>query len=88
MQHIVITNTASITTLTACERSALWASFFTAMDRGDVGSHPHYAELAPLYEAGEYEVDAEAVADYADNIIEASFDLSDIDLTAYGEPAY
>ena len=38
--------------LSDLEKAAQWVSFIDAIDAGDMGWHPYYPVLAPMYEAG------------------------------------
>ncbi len=38
--------------LSDVEKAAQWVSFVDAIDAGDMGWHPYYLVLAPMYEAG------------------------------------
>lgn len=38
--------------LSEFEKAAQWVSFVDAIDAGEVGWHPYYEVLAPLYAAG------------------------------------
>jgi hypothetical protein len=38
--------------LSSVEKAALWVSFVDAIDAGEMGWHPYYLVLAPIYAAG------------------------------------
>jgi hypothetical protein len=49
--------------LSSNAKAAQWVSFLDAIDAGDMGWHPYYLVLAPMYERGVSPFDAETAAE-------------------------